>query len=65
MAALMGKTVAAAEKLEGQSSAQVARLLRSHRIFAARIPPPLLRRLEDIDAEIPVARRRKEERVLN
>ena len=56
MAALMGKTTAAAEKLElGQSSAQVPRLPRSHRIFAARP-----RWLEDIDAEIPVVRRRKE-----
>ena len=56
MAALMGKTktAAAVEKLEGQSSAQVPPL-RSHRIFAAR--PRLV---EDIDAEIPVARRRKE-----
>ena len=55
MAALMGKkTAAAEEKLElGQSSAQVPPL-RSHRIFAARP------RLEDIDAEIPVVRRRKE-----
>ena len=56
MAALMGKTTTtAAEKLEGQSSAQVPPL-RSHRIFAARARP----RLEDIDAEIPVARRRKD-----
>ena len=62
MAALMGKTTTtAAEKLEGQSSAQVPRLPRSHRTFAARIPRPRPRlRLEDIDAEIPVARRRKE-----
>ena len=60
MAALMGKTTAAAaEKLEGQSSAQVPPP-RSHRTFAARIPRPRPRRLEDIDAEIPVARRRKE-----
>ena len=59
MAALMGKTTAAAaEKLEGQSSAQVPPP-RSHRIFAARP------RLEDIDAEIPVARRRRKEGVLN
>ena len=58
MAALMGKTktAAAVEKLEGQSSAQVPPP-RSHRIFAARIPRP---RSEDIDAEIPVARTRKE-----
>ena len=65
MAALMGKTTAAAEKLEGQSSAQVPPP-RSHRISAARIPRPCPRlRLEDIDAEIPVARRRRKEGVLN